>query len=186
VLKRIRLLLELALVLLVVGGLGIVAAVQAAPLAGYSLYAVRSASMAPAIAVGELVVAQHVEPGEIRAGDVITVKVASGATVTHRVVGLTAGDHRTLFTTRGDANPSADPVPAPAEQVRGRVAAQVPLLGFLLAMVTMPSGILAMFSIGAMLLTTLWLLDEQEAEEAEELELERLAHALDGGQAAVP
>ena len=184
-LTLIRRLLELALVFFVVGVLGLAAAAQAAPLAGYGLYAVRSASMAPAIGVGELVIAQRVDPAQVQAGDVITMTVGSGATVTHRVIGVTPSDEGPVFTTQGDGNATADPVSTRAEDVRGRLAWQLPLLGFLLAMVTMPSGIAALFSIGGTLLTAVWLLDEIEAGDDED-ELEQLARHLEAGQTALP
>jgi signal peptidase I len=185
VLKTARRLLELALAVYVVGVLGLAAAAKAAPVAGYGLYAVRSASMAPAIGVGDLVVAQQVDPAVIRPGDVITLAARTGTTVTHRVVVVTSNVDGPAFTTRGDANASPDPVTTLAAQVRGRVAWEIPLLGFLLAMVSTPSGIVALLSIGGMLLTAVWLLDDLEVSEEKE-ELEALARALGTGQAALP
>ena len=151
----------LAAFVLVVLGIGIAA--QAAPAAGYGLYAVRSASMAPSIKVGDLVLEQRVDPATIRVGDVITLATGTGATVTHRVETVTPNDAGPVFTTKGDANPSPDPVATYSNQVRGRVAWEVPLVGYLLAMVTTMTGLLALFSIGAMLLTAIWILGEHEA-----------------------
>jgi len=175
--KRLRRALEILLTgyVLVVLGLGIAA--HAAPLAGYGLYAVRSASMTPALKVGDLVVEERVDPTTIHVGDVITLATANGATVTHRVETVTPNDAGPVFTTRGDANASPDPVATFAGQVRGRVAWDVPLLGFLLAMVTTPTGLLALFSIGAGLLTAIWILGEHEARREDEL-LAELAHEL--------
>jgi signal peptidase len=192
VLKLVRRLLELALVVFVVGMVGLAITAQAAPLAGYGLYAVRSASMTPALEVGSLVIAQHVDPAVVQTGDVITVKARTGATVTHRVVTITPNDAGPVFSTRGDANASPDPVATRADQLQGRVAGQVPLLGFLLAMLAMPSGVVAVLSIGAALATAVWLVDdleadaEAEAEHEEELEeLDRRARGLGGGQAVL-
>jgi signal peptidase len=192
VLKLVRRLLELGLVVFVVGMVSLAVAAQAAPLAGYGLYAVRSASMTPAIEVGSLVIAQHVDPAVVQPGDVITVKARTGATVTHRVVTITPNDAGPVFSTRGDANASPDPVATRADQLQGRVAGQVPLLGFLLAMLAMPSGVVAVLSIGAALATAVWLVDdleadaEAEAEHEEELEeLDRRARGLGGGQAVL-
>jgi signal peptidase I len=192
VLKLVRRLLELALVVFVVGMVGLAITAQAAPLAGYGLYAVRSASMTPALEVGSLVIAQHVDPAVVQTGDVITVKARTGATVTHRVVTVTPNDAGPVFSTRGDANASPDPVATRADQLQGRVAGQVPLLGFLLAMLAMPSGVVAVLSIGAALATAVWLVDdleadaEAEAEHEEELEeLDRRARGLGGGQAVL-
>ena len=184
-LKTARRVLEVALAVYVVGVLGLAAAAKAAPAAGYGLYAVRSASMAPALGVGDLVVAQHVDPGAIQPGDVITVAARNGATVTHRVVAVTSRADGPAFATRGDANASPDPVATPAALVQGRVEWEVPLLGFLLAMVTMPSGIIALLAIGGTLLVAVWLLDDLEAAEDEDA-LEELAGQLGPGQAALP
>jgi len=160
--KRTRRALEIVLAVFVIGVLGLGIAVHAAPAVGYGLYAVRSASMAPALEVGDLVVEERVDPATIRVGDVITLATGTGATVTHRVETVTPNDAGPVFTTRGDANAKPDPVATFAGQVRGRVAWQVPALGYLLAMVTTPTGLLALFSIAAALLTAIWLLGERE------------------------
>jgi signal peptidase len=173
VLTFIRRMLEAALVTFVVGTIGLALASQLAPLAGAGLYAVRSESMSPALAAGDLVVAERVDAGAIASGDVVTLALSSGVTVTHRVVSVTPSDDGPVFVTRGDANATSDPVAARADQLRGRVTWHVPLLGFLLAMLAMPSGIAALFSIGATLLTAVWLLDEVEAGDDED-ELEEL------------
>lgn len=180
-----RRLLELLLIVFVVGVLSLAAVAQLAPRAGMGLYAVRSASMSPALGVGSLVVARDVDPAAIQVGDVITMTVGSGATVTHRVVGVTPTDHGPMFTTRGDANGGADPVATRADQVKGRLDWHVPLLGYLLAMLAMPSGIAALFSIGATLLTAVWLLDEIEAGDDED-ELDELRRQLEAATAALP
>src|SRR6185295_4926628 len=108
--KRLRRALEILLTgyVLVVLGLGIAA--HAAPVVGYGLYAVRTASMTPALKVGDLVVEERVDPAKIQVGDVITLATANGATVTHRVETVTPNDAGPVFTTRGDANASPDPV----------------------------------------------------------------------------
>ena len=165
--------LEAALLVLVLGSLGLAAFAQAAPLLGGGLYSVRSESMMPLLAVGELVVVQEVAPESIAVGDVVTVKLASGSTVTHRVVSIVEVDGPPMFQTRGDANGGPDPVNVTSDQVVGRMAWHVPFLGFLLAMLSMPTGLAALFSVGATLLTAIWLLDEVEvADEDDEDELE--------------
>ena len=163
--------LEVALLLLVLGSLGLAAFAQAAPLLRGGLYSVRSESMVPTLSVGELVVVQEVAPEAISVGDVITVKLASGATVTHRVVAIVETDGPPMFQTRGDANGGPDPVNVTSDQVVGRLAWHLPFVGFLLAMLSMPTGLAALFSVGATLLTAIWLLDEVEiADEDDELE----------------
>lgn len=175
--------LEIVLVVFVVGTVGLAIAAQVAPSAGYGLFAVRSASMSPAIGVGDLVLAERVDPNAVQPGDVVTLSVGSGATVTHRVVSVTPTDDGPMFATKGDANATSDPVGTRAEQLKGRVVGQVPLLGYLLAMLAMPSGIAALFSIGATLLTAVWLLDEVEAGDDED-ELDELRRQVEAELAA--
>ena len=183
-LRMVRRLLEAVLALFVVIALGLAAAAQVGPLAGYGVYAVRSASMSPTLRVGDLLVEQRVDPGAIAVGDVITLDSGTGATVTHRVATVTPNDAGPVFTTKGDANASPDPVATASSQVRGRVAFDVPFLGFLLAMVTMPSGVLALLSFGAALLVAIWLVAELEAEEEDE-ELAELARELGPARAGL-
>ena len=171
----IRRVLEIVLVVYVVGAFALAAAADIAPLTGHGLLAVRSPSMSPALAVGDLVVAAPVAAADVRPGDVIVIRLASGTMVTHRVVAAVATDEGPVFTTKGDANASPDPVAAHAGQLQGRLAVSVALLGFILAMLTMPSGIAALFSIGATLLIALWLLDEVGEDDA----LEELIRTLE-------
>jgi signal peptidase len=181
--RFLRRALEVVLVTYVIGVLGLAIAANAAPSAGYGLYAVRSESMSPSMAVGDLAIVRSVPASSIAPGDVVTIVIGAGATVTHRVVAIQPTDAGPLFRTKGDANATVDPVAARAEQLRGRLTSQVPLLGFLLAMLSMPSGIAALFSIGATLLTAVWLLDEVEAGDDED-ELEEIERQLELESAA--
>jgi signal peptidase len=162
--------LEAVLVFYVVGLLALALAAVIGPSAGHGLYAVRSGSMAPTLEVGDLVVARRVDPDEIQPGDIVTIAVGARAIVTHRVVAVQPNDDGPLYTTRGDANASADPLAARADQIRGRLDGRVALLGFVLAMLSMPTGVVALFSIGATMLTAAWLLDEIQADQEDELE----------------
>lgn len=146
----------------VVSALGLWVATHLAPAAGYGVFAVRSGSMNPALEVGDLVVTRLVDPWAIAPGDVITIDAGSRVVVTHRVVAVQATDDGPVFTTRGDANATPDPVAARADQLHGRVDWRVPILGFVLAMIAMPAGIVALVSIAAALLTAAWLLDEDD------------------------
>jgi signal peptidase I len=176
-LQRVRIGLEVLLAGYVLSIMALGVGAQAAPLSGHGLFAVRTASMTPAIRVGDLIVEARVDPATIRVGDVITVATGTGATVTHRVATITPNDAGPVFTTKGDANTSPDPTATHAGQVRGLVMWQVPLVGYLLAMATTPSGLLALFSVGAMLLTLIWLLGERDVRR-EDAVLAQLAREL--------
>ena len=182
-LRIARRLLEVVLVTFVVTVLGLAALAQVLPNVGHGLFAVRSDSMSPELRIGDLLLVDRVSPDAVRVGDVVTVSIGTGATVTHRVVTVTPTDDGPMFTTKGDANATADPVAHRSDSLRGRLALALPLLGYLLAMLAMPSGIAALFSIGATLLTAVWLLDEIDAGEDEaelaEIELDLLRRELD-------
>lgn len=92
---------------------------------------VLSGSMEPALSPGDVVVVRPVDPDELRTGDVVTVQPVSGdpTLVTHRVVQVDRdGADVTGLVTRGDANGAAD-APLVPDQVMGRVAYSVPLVG---------------------------------------------------------
>ncbi len=109
-------------VLLVVAG-----ALLAVRLRGDRLDLVLSPSMTPAVPSGSLVV---VTGGPVELGSVIVFEQpGSGRLVTHRVVGVSAGDDGLQYRTKGDANPLPDRTPVPASEVEGRVVAHVPGLG---------------------------------------------------------
>jgi signal peptidase len=104
-------------------------------------FVVQSGSMSPAIATGDLVVVQTVDPADIGPGDVVTyVTTTHSDPVTHRVVGVEASPTgERLFVTQGDANDIPDD-PVPASNVLGRVTLVLPYLGHLLLFGATPVG----------------------------------------------
>jgi signal peptidase I len=156
--------LDLALATLAVSVLVVGLTAYLAPAIGGRALAIRSGSMAPAIGVGALVVAVKQDPASLGAGDVVTVDLGSGTILTHRVDEVVQQDDRRMFRLKGDANPAADPVLVTQDRLVGRVVLALPLLGYLLAMMSMPVGVAALVSIGLLLLTGAWLLDDRIAE----------------------
>jgi signal peptidase I len=140
-----RRLVDLLLVL-VVGTVALVAAVSLlGPAFGLRPLVIRGASMEPTIHRGSLVLATEGVADRIAVGDVVSFHEPNGTVVTHRVVAITeSAVEGTLLTTRGDANPGADPAALPADRVIGRVVFAAPFLGFVSAMLGMPSGILSL------------------------------------------
>lgn len=129
-----------------------------APLADAEVLAIRSGSMSPAIGVGDLVV---VERGrQPAAGEVAAFRLPSGTIVTHRVVRTAVLPDGNYVETRGDANASPDPVLVPADDVVGTVGVTLPLLGYVLALLSMPTGIVAIFATSASLALGVWLLED--------------------------
>jgi signal peptidase len=131
-----------------------------APLAGLRPFVLRGSSMEPAIPRGALVLATDGADRAIVAGDVVSFREASGTIVTHRVTAVVGTGEATLLTTKGDANANADPAALPAGRVIGRVAVALPVLGFISAMLTMPSGIVSIVLLALGLLVLSWLIAE--------------------------
>ena len=176
--------LDLALAALVAAVLLVGLTAYLAPAVGGRALAIRSGSMAPSIGVGSLAVAVSQDPSTLKVGDVVTVRLAGGTLLTHRIDAVVQQDDRRMFRLRGDANQAPDPVLVTQDQLIGRVVLSVPLLGFLLALMSMPAGVLSLVSIGATLLAAGWLIDElSEAENGDERPRRRLAgHVLRGSR----
>ena len=106
----------------------IAVALLAAKLFGLQGFTVESNSMAPAYPVDSFIYVKETDPGEIKAGDVVTyVFNENGLLVTHRVVSVDS-DHQT-FVMKGDNNNVADPAPVMWGNVVGKVVFGVPKVG---------------------------------------------------------
>jgi signal peptidase len=173
-----RMLLSIAFWALAASVLAVGLAGRVAPAAGYELFSIRSGSMEPSMPVGSLT---FVATGESmpEVGDMAAFRLPSGIVVTHRVVEVIDGDSGRFLRTRGDANAKPDPALVPSSAVVGVVAFHVPLLGFLLALLGMPIGVVTILSVAGTLITAIWLLEEFE--EIEEEERAPLPAALNGG-----
>lgn len=152
--------LDLALAVLVAAVLLVGLMAYLAPAVHGRALAIRSGSMAPAIGVGSLVLAVPQHPATLQVGDVVTVTLAGGTVLTHRIDAVVQQHDRRMFRLRGDANPAPDPVLVTQDQLLGRIVVTLPLLGFLLAMMSMPIGVLSLLSIGATLLAAAWVVEE--------------------------
>jgi signal peptidase len=105
---------------------------------GYRLYVVKTGSMLPTYAAGDVVVDRPVA-GTLTRGDVITFQIsAAGDLVTHR---YTHSDRDGRVHTKGDNNSTADAWALRADQVRGVVERHVPNLGYLVVFLRQPAGI---------------------------------------------
>jgi signal peptidase len=108
-------------------------------IAGFTPYAIVSASMTPKYQVGDLVYVRTVDPEEIQVGDVLTFVANEDLTVvTHRVDEIDR-ENRCIYT-KGDANDSRDLSPVAFENVVGRVTFSLPKLGYLSNYLTSTSG----------------------------------------------
>lgn len=160
--RGLRILLSLLFALLAITILAVGLAARLAPLAGYELFAIRSGSMQPAIPVGSLVVIATAPEEPIAAGEAVAYRLPNGAVVTHRVVERVDAEAGSFLQTKGDANADPDPSLVPAEWVIGPARLTIPWLGFLLALLGMPIGVVTILSVAGTLVTALWLLEELE------------------------
>ena len=142
--------------------LALAAALHLAPLVGLRLIVIEGASMEPSIPLGSVAIVATPSPATLVAGDVVTIRFDSGVLVTHRVIRVVTLPSGIALETQGDANAAADPTLVPATSVVGIVVGSVPLVGFAIAFMTMPSGMVALFAALAALLSFGWLLDERE------------------------
>ncbi len=112
---------------LLIGAVGLV--IFATPLLGNRALIVRSGSMVPAIAVGDVVVVRP-QSGPYYAGQVIAFKEQNGKVVTHRVVAVSQAGYQT----KGDANAEADGWAVYDGDIIGRELFVVPWVGKALAL----------------------------------------------------
>lgn len=118
---------------------------------------VTSGSMEPEISAGDILIARPVPAAEIVVGDVVSMSTpALGATVTHRVVEVTADG----FILQGDANATADPQPYPAPEQVWRLAAVVPAAGSVLLSLRNPTTLVSLGVVVLALLAASFLPDD--------------------------
>ena len=182
-LRAIRWLLDVALLLLVVTVIALVLAAQIGPKLGHQPIVIQGGSMAPAIPLGALVDVVAVQPADLAAGDVVTFEGANGVLVTHRITRVVSLPDGLYVETKGDANEHADAALLPASEVKGRVDFSLPLLGFLLHVLTTPIGLVSIACLALMMLFAIWLLEDLARPKKKELILDEyesdLARYLD-------
>jgi len=93
---------------------------------------------------------------QLETGDVIAFRARQGIIVTHRIIERTITDDGLFFTTKGDANPIADPQPVAAEDVIGQQRLTLPYLGYVIVWLRTLAG----FAFGILLPATLIILHE--------------------------
>ena len=89
---------------------------------GYSPMIVLTDSMLPEISSGDLIIAQQIDPKDVKVGDVISFFDPAGngtSVVTHRVIEIVEDKGETKWRTRGDNNNTEDKVLVPFENLVG-------------------------------------------------------------------
>ncbi|HEX5824803.1 MAG TPA: signal peptidase I [Candidatus Limnocylindrales bacterium] len=162
VLRRIVDLTLIALIVLVLFGLILGKIV---PLTGHQTIIIGGGSMQPAIGLGAAVVIGPVRPTDLATGDVVSLNVgAERTTFTHRVVDVVSRADGVWIRTKGDANAEPDPSLVPATSILGRVEWTIPWAGYLLALLSLPVGVIFVLGLAATLLAIAWLLESVETE----------------------
>ena len=133
------------------------------PLTGRQTLAIGGRSMEPAVPLGAAVIIGPADPGSLAAGDIVSLKAGpQNALFTHRVVAVVDRSDGRWVRTKGDANPEEDPTLVPVSAIVGRTELVIPLAGFLIALLSIPAGVLFLIGFAATLLAGAWLLESLE------------------------
>ena len=149
-----------------------------APRLGHEPLIIRGRSMEPTIPLGSLAIASRVHPQAVEAGDVVSIRLPSRVLVTHRVIRVAENGPERLLEMQGDANADPDGALIPARWTVGVVDRYVPFAGYLMALLSMPSGVITLFTLLATLLMVVWLLEELEKDGGESSVLPEAPDAL--------
>jgi signal peptidase len=116
--------------LAIVGLLPLATLLVTAFLMGWRFQPIETGSMAPRYPAGSLAVVLPMDPADVKPGSTIvfTDPMDPSRLVAHRALTRLPGDPPS-WRTRGDANPSDDPLPVPVRSIQGRVAWAIPGLG---------------------------------------------------------
>lgn len=116
---------------------------------GLRMFVVKSGSMEPEIHTGSLIITK--KESKYNTGDIITFysNINSGETITHRVVSIDESAGLDYLSTKGDANDVLDSRQIAEDQVVGRSIFTLPLLGYLVAFLKKPIGVMLFIVIPA-------------------------------------
>jgi signal peptidase I len=159
----LRRIVDVALIALILVVLAGVVLGKIVPLTGRETLAIGGRSMEPAIPIGSAIVVVPVDPASLAAGDVVSMRVAeANAIFTHRIEAVVDRADGRYVRTKGDANSDTDPTLVKASAIIGRVELSVPYLGYLLALLSIPTGVIFVVGLAATLLAIAWLLESLE------------------------
>ena len=136
---------------------------------------VQSGSMEPAIKTGSIVIIRSEATYEV--GDVITFGKDTKTQVptTHRIIEINGTGPLRTFTTKGDANDTADPTVTRLADIHGKVFLSIPYLGYILAFARKPLGFALLVGLPALAI----ILDEigKIVKEVKEIKRKKLSNA---------
>ena len=94
------------------------------------------------IEAGDLIFVKPVKASDLKVGDVITYMEGS-TVVTHRIIEITTGeDGKLLYSTKGDANNTADKEPVHEDDLVGIYSGRIPMVGDLAIFMQTPLGMI--------------------------------------------
>ena len=111
----------------------------AAPIFGNNALIVRSGSMEPAVAVGDLIITRIHKNLAYKIGDIISFKNQEKI-VSHRIIGLENQNGRIFYKTKGDANKNEDQGLVAESSIIGKAYFRLPYLGRLIAFTKTSAG----------------------------------------------
>jgi signal peptidase I len=118
--------------------------------------------MVPAVPIGAVISPTAVTAEEIAVGDILTVAATNGVVLTHRVARVVDLPEGRFFELIGDANVTPDPELVPAGAIVGRVDSYLTYVGFALALLSTPIGLVFILAGLGTMLVGITLLEEAE------------------------
>ncbi len=178
----LRRFLDLLLIGLVLAVLVGILLAKLVPLTGRQTIIVGGSSMEPAIGLGAAIVIRPVPAEALAVGDVVTLHAGEkNAIYTHRIIEVVDRPDGRWIRTQGDANATPDPTLVHASAVVGRTELAIPFAGYLLALLSIPTGVLFLVGVAATLLAAAWLLESLELEQTSRVTM-TLVPGTDRGQ----
>ncbi len=129
---------------------------------GINTYPVLSGSMEPAYKVGSVVYVADADKNELSKGDAITFKMSGGTIVTHRIIEIVNNGDEVLYRTQGDANDTPDGTLVSYDDIIGKVAFNIPYLGYVSVNIKKAPGIYILIAYVAVTIFLEYICDEMK------------------------
>ena len=148
--------------------IGLLAAVVLPPLVGGRTLVIISGSMEPTIHIGAAAVLRSVPSSELHVGDVIAYTPASAGAIpiVHRIAAITEQNGQRTFTTKGDANQTADVNTLTLPAKAWTVSYNIPVAGYVVNFASRPIGIFTFIFIPVVVLAALKLVEWRKSRRA--------------------
>jgi signal peptidase len=161
-LRWTRRLLDLLLVVAVLAVVATAALQLLAPIAGGRVLVIGGGSMEPTIDRGALALAFPAGAEGYAVGDVVTVAQDGSTPYTHRITRQADLKGVPHVETKGDANAAPDPALVPTAAIVGRIALDVPLLGYVAMLLGSGVGLAGFLAVCAAALILVWVIEDLE------------------------